>query len=92
MSTSYLIDVALIRNSLRITGATRLRGFLAALKSLKGSFGFDPMSGTPTFNVQLGDIHNPEYTLEEIFSYVEQSDRPVVMGGITLSKTTQILT
>lgn len=76
---TYLLGKAVF-NSLRITGATRLRGFLAALKSLKGSFGFDPMSGTPTFNVQLGDIHNPEYTLEEIFTYVEQSDRPVVIA------------
>lgn len=76
---TYLLGKAVF-NSLRLTGETRLRGFLAALKSLKGTFGFDPMSGTPTFNVQLGDIHNPEYTLEEIFSYVEQSDRPVVIA------------
>lgn len=76
---TYLLGRAVF-NSLRHTGVTRLRGFLAALKSLKGSFGFDPMSGTPTFNVQLGDIRNPEYTLEEIFTYVEQNDRPVVIA------------
>lgn len=76
---TYLLGKAVF-NSLHQTGATRLRTFLAALKSLQGSFGFDPMNGTPTFNVQLGDIHNPEYTLEEIFSYVEQSDRPVVIA------------
>lgn len=76
---SYLLGKAVF-NSLRLTGAARLRGFLAALKSLKGSFGFDPISGTPTFDVQLGDIHNPEYTLQEIFMYIEQSDRPIVIA------------
>lgn len=76
---TYLLGRAVF-NSLRPIGATRLRSFLATLKSLKGSFGFDPMSGTPTFNVQLGDIHNPEYTLEEIFSYMEQSENPVVIA------------
>lgn len=56
-----------------------LRKFLAALKSIKGMFGFDPVSGTPTFNLQLGDIHNPEYTLEEIFLFLESSERPVII-------------
>ncbi len=58
---------------------TRVRAFLAALKSLKGTFGFDPVSGTPTFNLQLGDIKHPEYTLEEIFTYIEQSEKPVIV-------------
>lgn len=56
-----------------------LRGFLAALKSLRGTFGFDPMSGTPTFNLQLGDLRNPEFTLEEIFGFLERSERPVIV-------------
>ncbi len=56
-----------------------LRKFLAALKSIKGSFGFDPFNGTPTFDLQLGDLRNPEFTLEEIFSFLERSERPVVV-------------
>ncbi len=56
-----------------------LRKFLAALTSIKGTFGFDPLSGTPTFNLQIGDIRNPEFTLEEIFGFIERSDRPVVV-------------
>ncbi len=56
-----------------------LRKFLTALKSIKGTFGFDPFNGTPTFDLQLGDLRNPEYTLEEIFGFLEQSDRPVVV-------------
>lgn len=68
-----------IFDTLAKKGATRVRGFLAVLKSLKGSFGFDPTSGLPSFNIQLGDITAPEYTLEEIFRYLEQSDKPTIM-------------
>lgn len=53
--------------------------FLAALKSLKGVFGFDAMSGTPTFNIQLGDIKLPEYTLDEIFKFVEEYEKPIII-------------
>ena len=56
-------------------GKSVLGKFLAGLHSLAGSFGYDPLSGTPTFNVKLGDIHTPELTLEEIFGYLEQADK-----------------
>lgn len=58
----------------------RLRKLTSALKSLSGSFGFDPITGLPTFNIQLGDIRNPEFTLEEIFSYLEHSEKPVIIA------------
>lgn len=66
-------------NTLAERNRKSLKGFLAALKSLKGTFGFDPLSGSPTFNIQLGDIQQPEYTLEEIFAYLEQNERPVIL-------------
>ena len=74
---AYLLGKEIF-NSLAGSGK-RLRGFLSALRSLKGSFGFDPMTGLPTFDIQLGDIRNPEYTLEEIFSYIENWDKPVIV-------------
>lgn len=60
-------------------GLTILRGFMAALQSLKGTFGFDAMTGAPTFNIQLGDIQTPEYTLDEIFGYIEQCNKRVLI-------------
>lgn len=54
--------------------------FLKALRSLSGKFGFDAVSGTPTFSIELGDIERPEYTLEEIFGYLEQADRPCIVA------------
>ena len=61
-------------------GKSVLGKFLAGLHSLAGSFGYDPLSGTPTFNVKLGDIHTPELTLEEIFGYLEQADKPCIFA------------
>ena len=53
--------------------------FIQTLKSLSGKFGFDPMTNLPTFNVGLGDIERPEYTLEEIFKYLEAADKPCIV-------------
>ena len=54
--------------------------FLAGIHSLAGSFGYDPLTGFPTFDVKLGDIHTPELTLEEIFRYLEQADKPCIFA------------
>ena len=49
--------------------------FATLMKSLSASFGYDPVQNTPTFNIKLGDIQQPEYTLREIFEYLEHIDR-----------------
>ena len=54
--------------------------FVATLRSLSGSFGLDPMYLTPTFDVKLGQINAPEYTLEEIFAYLEKADKPCIVA------------
>ncbi|MBD5173065.1 MAG: ATP-binding protein [Bacteroidales bacterium] len=83
---TYILGKAIF-DTLASKNATRVQGFLAALKSLKGTFGFDPFSGTPTFNIQLGDIKYPEYTLDEIFRYIEQSEKQFI---ITIDEFQQI--
>lgn len=75
---TYLLGKAIF-DKLLSKGVSKVRGFLSALKSLKGVFGFDPVSGAPMFNIQLGDIRMPEYTLDEIFRYLEESRRPVIV-------------
>ena len=50
------------------------RLFVTLLKSLSASFGYDPIQNTPTFDIKLGDIQQPEYTLREIFEYLENVD------------------
>lgn len=54
--------------------------FIQTLKSISGKFGFDPLTGLPTFNVELGDIDRPEYTLEEIFTYLAAADKPCIVA------------
>ena len=54
--------------------------FIQTIKSISGKFGFDPISNLPTFNVELGDINQPEYTLNEIFQYLAQADKPCIIA------------
>ena len=61
-------------------GKKALKFFLNTIKSLTGSLGYDPATGTPSFDVKLGDIHNPELTLQEIFNYLEKADKPCIFA------------
>lgn len=61
-------------------GKKALDFFLSTLKSLTGSLGYDPLKGTPSFDVRLGDIHNPELTLQEIFRYLEKAGKPCIFA------------
>lgn len=54
--------------------------FLQTVKSISGKFGFDPITSLPTFNIDLGDIEVPEYTLGEIFQYLAHADKPCVVA------------
>lgn len=56
------------------------RLFVSTLKSLNGKFGFDPLTGLPQFNIELGDIQAPELTLEEIFMYLSTADKPSIVA------------
>lgn len=66
-------------NTLKSKGSKMLGTLLATLKSLTGKFGIDE-KGMPSFNVSLGDITNPKYTLEEIFNCIENADRPCIIA------------
>ena len=54
--------------------------FIRALKSISGKFGFDAVTNLPVFNIELGDIERPEYTLDEIFKYLENADRRCIVA------------
>ena len=40
----------------------------------------DSLTGEPTLDIGLGDIHAPEVTLEEIFAYLEQAEKPCIVA------------
>ena len=56
-----------------------MKTFTATLRSLSASFGFDSIQNTPTFDIKLGDITAPQYTLEEIFRCIEAADRRCIV-------------
>lgn len=57
-----------------------LAKFTAALCSLRASFGYDPLNGTPTFDIKLGQVSTPDYTLDEILGYLEEADKPCIVA------------
>lgn len=67
-----------IYTSLVPKGRKVLDSFVNVLKSLSGSFGYDALTGLPSFDVKLGDIRSPELTLSEIFNYLETADKPCI--------------
>ena len=54
--------------------------FVQGLRSVNAKFGFDPLNGTPTFSLELGDISRPEFTLTEIFDCLEKADKPCIVA------------
>ena len=53
--------------------------FLQTVASIQPGITFDS-SGVPSFNLQLGDIETPEATLEQIFHYLAQADKPCIVA------------
>lgn len=54
-------------------GKRLITKFIETLRSLSGRFTYDPITGAPTFSIQLGDIAQPTYTLEEIFRFIAET-------------------
>lgn len=76
---TYILGREIFRTLLPL-GRRMVGRFVSALRSISGKFGFDPLTGTPTFNLELGDIERPEYTLDEIFRYLADADRPCIVA------------
>ena len=53
--------------------------FLNILQSLKSTISFD-INGNPEWSVGIGDIQTPDITLDEIFAYLEQADKPCLIA------------
>ena len=90
---TFLIDVYATKNmedmimamsssmlsSLRPWGTKVMRKFTDFLTSMRSGISFDPM-GNPSWNVEVGDIHTPRVTLDEIFNYIESADKPCIVA------------
>ncbi len=76
-------------NVLRSRSQKMLMRFVQGLKSINAKFGFDAISGTPTFSLELGDIAQPEFTLAEIFECLERADKPCLVTFDEFQQVTQ---
>lgn len=61
-------------------GKRLVKGFIQTLKSISGKFSVNSLDGSLAFGLELGDIANPELTLEEIFNYLENASKPCIMS------------
>lgn len=68
-----------ILNTLKPRGKKAWELFLDSLSSLRTSISFD-FSGNPGWNLEMGDIKTPAITLDEIFHYLGQADKPCLVG------------
>lgn len=64
---------------LKPAGKKALRSFWECVKSLQTSISFD-LNGMPSLNLGLGDIQAPADTLDEIFRYLGQADKPCLVA------------
>lgn len=68
-----------ILEALKPQGRKAWEKFLAVLTSVKPGITYDSM-GNPSWTLSIGDIVTPTTTLEEIFSYLEQADKPCIVA------------
>ena len=71
---AYVLGKAVFDQAAR-RGEKAIKSVVNTLKSINGNFGYDPLTNMPTFSLSLGDIANPLYTLEEIFSCLEGAEK-----------------
>ena len=61
-------------------GRRFIDNFFHVISSLRPAFKLDPMTGSPVFDIGIGEIVRPEYSLEQIFAFLEGADKPCVVA------------
>ncbi len=68
-----------IVNRLKPRGQSAIDGFLRFVTSLRTGISFDGQ-GNASWNLGVGDIKSPNFTLEEIFNYLKAADRKCIVA------------
>ncbi|MBQ8958655.1 MAG: ATP-binding protein [Bacteroidales bacterium] len=74
----YMMSRSIV-NALAPKGTFWLQRFSAAVRSLSLVMTTD-LAGVPKLNLQLGELREPYVTLEEIFDYLEHSEKPNIVA------------
>lgn len=67
-----------ILETLKPKGKKAWEKFLAILASVRSGISFD-INGQPSWTMTVGDIQSPTATLDEIFTYLQNADRPCLV-------------
>lgn len=68
-----------ILNVLKPKGKKAFERFVTIVTSLRSGISYDA-TGTPSWNLEIGDIKTPDFTLDEIFTYLENADKPCIVA------------
>lgn len=68
-----------VLDELRPKGKRVWGKFISLVSSLRAEISYD-MNGIPAWSVGLGAINNPTVTLDEIFTYLNQADKPCLVA------------
>lgn len=68
-----------ILEKLKPLGKKFLEIFVNSIQSLRAGISYD-IQGTPFFNISLNDIRSSETTLQEIFNYLSNADKPCIVA------------
>jgi len=69
-----------IFETLKPKGKHFIEGFFELISSLRPAFKLDTLTGTPTFDIGLGELQQAAFTLEEIFEYLEAAEMPCIVA------------
>lgn len=68
-----------VLDTLKPKGKSVWEKFILTVSSIRSEISFD-MNGMPSWSIGLGEIRNPAATLDEIFSYLQNADRPCIVA------------
>lgn len=68
-----------VLSTLKPLGTKVIQKFIDAVHSLRSGISFDAL-GTPSWNIDIGDIRAPQVTLDEIFHYLDTADKPCLVA------------
>lgn len=68
-----------VMDELRPKGRRTWEKFINMVSSLRSEISFD-MNGSPVWSVGMGTINNPAVSLDEIFTYFNQADKPCLVA------------
>ena len=54
--------------------------FFYAIPSFRAAFKLDPLSGDPIFDIGIGQISHPKRSVEQIFRFLENTEKPSIVA------------